>query len=181
MSKQIQSIIAVSVISLAGCSNLFLPSQPQPEFTYASSLNKSETVMVKPFNDYLHQIEIARKLEMVLIGFNFNVISYEREVKEVEKRTGTGKSGTMMKGDVNEVGAIGAESNQITIERYRSFEGANVDYIFDVMVSRTGGIVKVVKVKEGAVVAVCDFDDYSLEYDIRKCLLAKHMMVEKSQ
>lgn len=179
--RKILSIITVSAILLAGCSNLYIPQQPQPEFTYASSLSKSETVTVKPFNDYLQQIEIARKLEMVLIGFNFNVVSYEREVKEVEKRTGTGKSGTMMKGDTNEVGAIGAESNQITIERYRSFEGANVDYIFDVMVSRSGGIVKVVKVKEGSVVAVCDFDDYSLEYDIRECLLAKHMIDKRAQ
>jgi hypothetical protein len=179
MRKVIQTIILFSIVSLTGCNNLILPSQPDTFFT--SNLSKGETVMVKPFNDYFGQIEAARNLELVLIGFNFNVKSYEIAVKEVEKRTGSGKTGTLIRGGEREVGAIGGESNEVTIERYRSFDGINADYIFDVMISHQEGIAKVVKVKEGTVVAVCNFDDFSLKHDIRECLLAKHMLIEKKQ
>ena len=116
---------------------------------------------------------------MVLVNLGFNVRSYEIDIKEVEKRTGSGISGARLQDRANEVDSIGAESKEITIERYRSYERINADYAFEVMVTQRTGVVKIVKAKEKAVVAVCSFDDYSLEDDIETCLSEKHMIVEK--
>ena len=78
---------------------------------YIPKIGDNKTVMVIPFNDYGSQIEAARKVEMELVNYGFNVKSYKVAVKDIEVRSGENRTGMKERQTRAGVDSLGAEED----------------------------------------------------------------------
>lgn len=147
--------------------------------TYSANIEEGQTVIVIPFNKYLHQIEAANKVEMALVNYGFAVKSYQPEIKQVEEHTGAAVTGSRTQSNLDASGAIGAGANKLTIERYFSYENNSADLVFEVLTSGSNMTIKVVRTRDKTVIGVTNFYRSSFNSTLRKFLLEKNLIVEK--
>ncbi|MCG3206183.1 MAG: hypothetical protein KCHDKBKB_02912 [Elusimicrobia bacterium] len=168
------------MFNLIGCAQLNKLVQSPPPKAYISNIPKDQTMVVIPFNDYINQIEVARKVEMILVNYGFSVRSLPSDFKEIEKRTDSGISGSSAKGQVGRTEEIGAEAKETTIERYRAYSPVDVQIIFEVLLSEGWITVKVVRAKDRAVIGVSKAYESNLESELEDFLLKNKLIIEKT-
>ncbi len=137
--------------------------------------------MVIPFNDYIDQIDVARRVEMLMVIYGFNVKSYQVDYKEIEKRTDAGISGSSTKGRPDGTDSLGADAKEVTIERYKAYQPVDVDLVFEVMSSGGWITVKIVQTKDKMVFGVLKAYESNIESEIERFLLQKNLIVEKAK
>lgn len=174
-------LVVILLTSLiAGCNNTI---NRGPGFSYQTayipSIEKDKTIMVLPFNDYLPQIDAARKVEMVLVKNGFNVKSYQRNSKEVEIRSGAGIEGLDERTTSNNKNIIGAKQNEITIEKYIAHEKVDADIYCEVLFNQKMNDVTVKVVESGnkKILGIASFSIFSSDYQLKKFLIDTNLLV----
>lgn len=177
MQKYLNVFFFVLMTITSGCSH-FRHSEPEKE--YVSNISYDKIVVVVPFNDYIHQIEVARKIEMALVNYGFNVKSYQAGVvKDVEKRSGAGIANATTQGKNSSTDASVALGEAVTIERFKEYETTILaDIRFEVLASNNEITLKVVRHKDSSVIGVATFGEGSFD-DLQDFLLQKNLIAEK--